>query len=46
LCSSVPGLSQEYTKSDREFAQRMLHDVAADVQKNYYDWFETFWNLK
>ncbi len=29
--------SQQYTKSDRESAQAMLRDVAADVKKYYYD---------
>jgi C-terminal processing protease CtpA/Prc len=29
--------SQQYTKFDRDRAQGMLRDVAADVQKHYYD---------
>lgn len=29
--------SQRYTKSDREVAQQMLRDAAADVRKYYYD---------
>lgn len=36
--SSVLGWPQQkYTKPDRELAQAMLQDVAADVQKHYYD---------
>lgn len=33
----VPAPSQQYTKYDRELAQRMLGSIAADVEKNYYD---------
>jgi len=33
----ILGWPQKYTKSDREFAERMLRDVAADVQQRYYD---------
>ena len=29
--------SQQYSKSDRDLLQRMLRDVAGDVQKHYYD---------
>lgn len=35
--SSLPGWSQRYTKFDRDLAQRMLREVAGDVQKYYYD---------
>jgi len=34
---SIASHAQKYTKYDRDLAQRMLRDVAADVQKNYYD---------
>jgi hypothetical protein len=39
LCGLVPvaGWSQQYTKSDRELAESMVRDAAADVQKHYYD---------
>ena len=42
LCASlaflpVLGWTQHYTKSDRDFAQQMLHDVAEDVRKYYFD---------
>lgn len=34
---SIFGWPQQYTKSDRSFAQQMLRDVAGDVKKYYYD---------
>ena len=34
---SVFALPQQYTKADREFAQEMLRNVAADVPKYYFD---------
>jgi C-terminal processing protease CtpA/Prc len=34
---SGPTRPQQYTKADRDFAQEMLKNVAADVQKNYYE---------
>src|SRR5215831_3980483 len=36
LCMIVSGWSQ-ISKSDRDLAQRMLRDVASDVEKSYYD---------
>jgi C-terminal processing protease CtpA/Prc len=33
----VPAWTQKYTKSDRDQAQGMLGNVAADIQKHYYD---------
>src|ERR1035438_1513993 len=33
----LAGLSQQYTRSDRDFAQQMLRSVAYDAQKHYYD---------
>ena len=34
---SGPTRPQQYTKADRDFAQEMLKNVAADVQNNYYE---------
>jgi len=34
---SSSGSSQQISKSDRDLAQRMLRDVASDVEKSYYD---------
>lgn len=38
-CSSFSGMawSQQIAKSDRDLAERMLRDVASDVEKSYYD---------
>ncbi|HKM49365.1 MAG TPA: S41 family peptidase, partial [Terriglobales bacterium] len=36
-CFPFSASSQQYSKSDREFAHAMLRDVSADVQKYYYD---------
>lgn len=34
---SASGWSQQISKSDRDLAQRMLRDIASDVEKSYYD---------
>jgi C-terminal processing protease CtpA/Prc len=48
LFATFPASSQQYTKYDCELAQRMLRDVAADVEKNYYDpkLHDIDWNAK
>lgn len=48
IFASVFARPEQYTRADRDFAQEMLKNVAADVQKHYYDpkLHDVDWNAK